>query len=388
MNKQQDKLSKILSLLHDPTFVTFELEQEAPSIFNAVGRTHTETWHSALLGWLFNPNSSHSLGVFPLNRLFLLLQVQEQQSLKGYNFDLNDLLARGDFSEARARPNEKELAEVSVVGVGRFDVFVDKMKLDPWEEIQLIIETKVRGRIDKKQCRKYIEYVELKKSDNVFILPIFVAPTSHLIGSPKELFGNDAWMSVDYQSIYDEVIEPCVQHPSISEFGKFTLLEYTKTLKYRQQGDEPLAVTQKERDLVDALMERHELAIRALYEILSQSRDEFEEIEDMGEQTKNLIKIKIKNRVFEQPSLSKLYQEVLKYLYNENYLSNVELPVATGAKRYLLATEPRHPLGNQFVRPVKHQSYYMESHKSRDGGLHDLAKLLELCGLTMQVISK
>ncbi len=74
---RSDRRSEILELVHDPRFIDFELLQEAPSIFNAVGRTHTETWHSALLGWLLDPSSSHSLGVFPLKRFLLLCRTHD-----------------------------------------------------------------------------------------------------------------------------------------------------------------------------------------------------------------------------------------------------------------------------------------------------------------------
>src|SRR5438552_5256024 len=104
--KPSNRLHDILALVHDPIFVAFELEQEAPSIFNAVGRTHTETWHSALLGWLFDPNSSHALGAFPLSRLLLFLSTVDGLTLERRGTDLKRLLARGDFSEARVRPNE------------------------------------------------------------------------------------------------------------------------------------------------------------------------------------------------------------------------------------------------------------------------------------------
>ncbi|MBV9852722.1 MAG: PD-(D/E)XK nuclease family protein, partial [Armatimonadetes bacterium] len=92
---QQDALNSILWLLHDPLFVDFELQQEAPSVFRAVGRTHTETWHSALLGWLLNPGSSHDLGLFPLQRFILLIKNQNQAATHG--IDLDDLLVNGDL---------------------------------------------------------------------------------------------------------------------------------------------------------------------------------------------------------------------------------------------------------------------------------------------------
>ena len=173
-----DKLNLILSLIHDPTFIAFESEQEAPSIFNAVGRTYTETWHSALLGWLFDPESSHGLGEFPLARLILLLKAEDTLTTAKRGIDLNELLAQGDFSDARVRPNERELAEISVKGVGRFDILVDQIKLEPFQEVQILIEAKVKAQIDSVQCGKYIAHIAQKKTGGTFIIPVFVAPTS------------------------------------------------------------------------------------------------------------------------------------------------------------------------------------------------------------------
>ncbi len=262
-----DRISAILTLVHDPLFVEFELEQEAPTVFNAVGRTHTETWHSALLGWLLDPNSSHSLGLFPLTRLLLFLSIQDTLPTATRGIDLKELLVTGDFSSARVRPNERELTEVTV-GDMRFDVLIDGIKAELWDEVQLLIEVKVKAKINSEQNQKYINYIEEQKKKRILILPVFVAPTGKLKGT--NVLGSETWLRVTYQDTNDEIIEPCLQHPTISQFGKFTLSEYVKTLKYRQQGGEPLSVTQKERDMANSLLEKHEPAIRALYEILSQ----------------------------------------------------------------------------------------------------------------------
>lgn len=379
-----DKLYSILAFLHDPTFVAFELNQEAPTVFNAVGRTFTETWHSALLGWLLDPMGSHQLGLFPITRFLLLLKAQDTLSAQDRRIDFNQLLSQGDFTRTRVRPNERELAEVAVVDVGRFDIFVDGIDLLPWKEVQLLVETKVKDKVNKNQCSKYITYINKRAQDSVLIIPIFIAPAKQLIGTPSQLFGDNSWIAVDYQDICDEVIELCLQHPSISTFGQFTLSEYIKTLKYRQKGGEPLAITQQERDMVNALWEKHEVAIRALYEILSQSNDDVAPLTTVGGQAQNSIKIKIGNKVFDEPSVTKLYDQVLQFLVDGNHLSNLQLPVATGAKRYLIADQPAHQRGNEFIKPVGYKGFYMEANKSRDDALRDLSQLLAMCGLALQ----
>jgi hypothetical protein len=384
--KPDTSLHDILALIHDPTFVAFEIDQEAPTIFNAVGRTYTETWHSALLGWLFDPKSSHGLGLYPLNRLLMLLQIEDTLDVTARSVDINQLLTQGELSQARVRPNERDLTEVSVTGVGRFDILTDQIELLPWKDIQILIEVKVNAPIDKNQCQRYISYIEIKKKENVLIIPVFVAQENYLIGSSKDLFGDDSWIRSSFRDIYDDIIEPCLNHRKISDFGKYTLGEYVKTLKHRQKGGEPLAITQKDREMVNALMDRHGPAIQSLYEILSQSSDDFEPLTSGGNTAKEAIKIKVGNKRFSEPSISKIYYQVLKFLDEKGSLDTLELPIASGAKRYLLAREPFHQQGNSFLKPVEYKGYYMEANKSRIGGLSDLSKLLNICGLSLEVI--
>jgi hypothetical protein len=214
-------------------------------------------------------------------------------------------------------------------------------------------------------------------------VPVFLAPESYFIGSPEQLFGEPGWTPIGFQTLYDEVIEPCLQHFSISQFGKYTLTEYIKTLKYRRKGT-PLAVAQSDRELINNLLRNHRPAIEALYEILSQQSPEFDASVLSREGGKSKIKINIDGWAVEATSIAKLYRAVLEHLYQLGKLQTLELPISSGTKRYLLANEPIHPLVNAFVYPVDYKGYFMEANKSRDGGLSDLAKLITFCGLTMR----
>ena len=222
---------------------------------------------------------------------------------------------------------------------------------------------------------------------------MFVAPQSYLTTRPVDLFGSDAWISISFQDIYDEVIENCLSHESISSFGKFTLHEYVKTLKYHQKRGEPLAITQTDRAMVQSLFERHEPAVRALYEILAQVNDEFEPLQPGGSGPRPDIKVQVDNQVdnttttLQAASISKLYAQALEYLHHKGCLDKLELPLASDPKRYLLAMEPKHQQGNSFLKPVSYQGYVMEANKSRDGGLSDLSKLFQACGLSLKIIS-
>jgi hypothetical protein len=72
-------------------------------------------------------------------------------------------------------------------------------------------------------------------------------------------------------------------------------------------------------------------------------------------------------------------------LYENRRLENLQLPVESGTKRYLIAREPNHQRGNEFIKPVEYKGYFMEANKSRDQGLHDLEKLVKPCSLPFQL---
>ncbi len=96
------------------------------------------------------------------------------------------------------------------------------------------------------------------------------------------------------------------------------------------------------------------------------------------------ISIKVGDTTFKAISVSDLYKRVLEFLDENGCLEKLELPIATGTKRYLIAKEPRHQRGNDFTQPVDYKGYYMEANKSRDSAVRDLGKLVEQCGFTLQ----
>ena len=69
------------------------------------------------------------------------------------------------------------------------------------------------------------------------------------------------------------------------------------------------------------------------------------------------------------------------------FLSNAELPIATGSKRYILSTTPHHPTGEEFRAGAHYKGFHMETNKSRLGALYDLENMLKKLGLAMTRIN-
>ena len=125
------------------------------------GLTHTETWHSALLGWLVRSEGQLFIGIVPTGKALAAINSLDDLPLERRGIDLNELSVSGDFSAVRVRPNERELFEVTVSDM-RFDIFVDGIRHDrsTWKEVHLLCEVKVNAAIDKRQNRNYIEYTK------------------------------------------------------------------------------------------------------------------------------------------------------------------------------------------------------------------------------------
>jgi ADP-ribosylglycohydrolase/tetratricopeptide (TPR) repeat protein/protein-tyrosine phosphatase len=86
------------------------------------------------------------------------------------------------------------------------------------------------------------------------------------------------------------------------------------------------------------------------------------------------------NETFTAKNIPDLYQQILKFLVESGEINNIELPFATGPKRYLIACEPIHPSGQNFMAPVEYKGYFMEAHNNRTAAIANLEKLTNALG--------
>lgn len=81
------------------------------------------------------------------------------------------------------------------------------------------------------------------------------------------------------------------------------------------------------------------------------------------------------DETFTAKNIPDLYRQILKFLVECGDMNNIELPFATGPKRYLIAREPIHPSGQKFMTPVEYEGYFMEAHNNRTAAISNLEKL-------------
>ncbi|MGE3465704.1 MAG: ADP-ribosylglycohydrolase family protein [Pyrinomonadaceae bacterium] len=75
-----------------------------------------------------------------------------------------------------------------------------------------------------------------------------------------------------------------------------------------------------------------------------------------------------------------LYGQVLRVLVDSGEINSLDLPFATGPKRYLIARKPIHPSGQNFMAPVEYNSFFMEAHNNRTAAITNLEKLKNALG--------
>lgn len=208
--------SKIENLITDSRFQELKFRQERTNVFTIVGQTHTEHWHSSFISWLLDPHSSMRLGHFPLARLLCLYMIKNPDC----GFTLRDI-----YSWNLDKVKFQTEKDASMNGKKRsIDVYGES------DELILVIENKVNARENYNnsstgQTQDYYDYVEAHKTEKQRVLYFFITADC------KQNSYADMYVQITYQEMYDSIIEKCIEHPQVSEDGKYLLEQYAANLR-------------------------------------------------------------------------------------------------------------------------------------------------------------
>jgi hypothetical protein len=100
------------------------------------------------------------------------------------------------------------------------------------------------------------------------------------------------------------------------------------------------------------------------------------------------IKIKLGTKIFEAPSIPKMYVKVLKFVIDNGSIKKLSIPWGFGSKRYFVykGKNPIHPSGRAFFFPVSYEDYHMEAHVSRSTGIRHLKEFCEELGHNFELL--
>lgn len=206
----------IEKLVTDARFQDLKYRQEKTNIFTIVGQTHTEHWHSSFMSWLFDVHSSMRLGHFPLARLLVMYMIRQPEcgfTLRDiYNWNLDAV----KFCTEKDASYEGKKRSIDVYGES--------------DELIIVIENKVNAHENynnstQGQTLDYYHYVEAHKSPKQRALYFFIT------ADQKQTPYADMYVQISYQELYDGIISKCMEHPQVSEDGKYLLEQYAANLR-------------------------------------------------------------------------------------------------------------------------------------------------------------
>ena len=412
---------RIARLVSSPSFQRASALQSQPCIFNAVARTHTETWHSSFLGWLLSPTGSHGLGTFPLSQFLLAVagctvgpgenEIKERALLTRGELAL--LAARAGSSGFTVHPSEDHPAELGIPSgkkkpkIDRFDVVLEAPAAPLDEErthrVRIIVEVKVDAPLDAGQAKRYGDSLArwigartegaAQRSTGALV---FLGRSDDVHGTSEATTDDSRWYCLDYQQLHDDVLIPCVEHPALSTAMRPLLEHYLINLRSPRGRKGRMCYTDDEKRLALEIFDEHRDTLRELAElVLADGEHEVAQLvadatapvqASSGRSTS--VELVINGKSHRYPSVVQMCQEVVRMVYNER--PDVGTPFGSGRKRYFVNDEPLHQDGSPFTRKAQLMlkdgtTLYYESNHSRQSGLKEVTRLLEAAGYKVTV---
>lgn len=231
----------MVALLTDPTFRRLEYQIGRENFLSVLGRSFTERWHSAFLGWLLSSESDHGLGVIPMG-YFLLAVSRAAQASGRPAIPVADLLG----SRVKEAATALEFP-VLLPGTDKrlyFDIFAEGTieVRNTIRKLSVVVENKVKADERQDQTKDYeLCIAEMRRVLGIdaptYDLRVFLIPTRE--GDDIRTPSGATFIPFSYQQLYDEVIRLCLSEPQLSVFGRTFLQQYVANLR------SPVAVSKR-----------------------------------------------------------------------------------------------------------------------------------------------
>lgn len=205
-DKHEDVFQAISNFYASRTYTLLNRRMLTVPFMEAIGKSRSETCHSAFLNWLFQSNELQYSVAPPATSLLRLLAARSM-----YDSDLMDntlcteiLTNNIEVYHVESHP---EQSTSSKFGNGRSDLeIIVKYRICrddivTTKSIRIIIENKIDSHEGKNQCKKYYEHYQ-RKNDVDYTLYTYLAPIT-----PDKL-SSKHFITITYQDILNKVILP------------------------------------------------------------------------------------------------------------------------------------------------------------------------------------
>jgi hypothetical protein len=287
--------AQILAIESDPAFTAIQkIAADCDSrvnFFRIVGRTHTETWHSAFWAWLLDPCGSHGLSSLPLRLLLELLADHGRTNVPPESTvqppfvrpeQLHTLATQKALEHLITQPSEKIRDEKRLSDDCRLDIWLELPESISIEtpdlsgrRLRIVIELKVDASPDGDQLNRYAERLLEKypHHDKEAFLCIFIGRVSRNLTLPDRVgdsWLDPRWFQTDYQQLYDRLLQPI--HTELANKPQSTDVAHLVSqyiLNLASGKGKPMAITDHERQLARAFLNNHRDTLSLLCDITS-----------------------------------------------------------------------------------------------------------------------
>lgn len=249
------------------------------SLLDIWGVGRKENGHSNFLAWLLNPEESHGLGNFALQKLLLLLASFRLSSEQQLPESLQHAILAGK-NIIRSAKVERE----APIPDGRLDILTSielTQELEGIKRLQIVIENKIDASERKGQTNRYYEYFSTKDEEGTKTIYVYLSPMQ---ASPcKDVH----FIHIYYQHVLDSLLTPALKLYNISEYTRFLLEEYIRHLSFFDSESTFIAMNEHHRGLLIKFWEENSPLIGACAQAISEDPDVSPEVQ---ESARNIVK--------------------------------------------------------------------------------------------------
>lgn len=209
INNFEDVFAAISTFYSSETYAKLSRRLQTIPYMEVIGKSRSETCHSAFLQWLFNAQELQHAVSSPVKSLLRLLAVRSMynpdlMSKKLCNAILTNSLEIEDVSA------QLEQSTKSEEGNGRSDIeIMAHIKNNEHSTpIRIVIENKIDSHEGENQCKKYYEYYQ-KHTDVEETIYVYLAVV------PPDKLSSTHFIKITYQDILNKVIDPLMHDNTI-----------------------------------------------------------------------------------------------------------------------------------------------------------------------------
>lgn len=251
------------------------------SLLDIWGVGRKENGHSNFLAWLLNPEESHGLGSFALQKLLLLLASfrlsPEQQLPESLQYAI--LAGQNIIRFAKV---ERE----APIPNGRLDILISielTQELEGIKRLQIVIENKIDANETDEQTVRYYRHFN---THPVEVHPIYVYLSPMQAPPCKDVH----FIHIYYQHVLDSLLTPALKLYNISEYTRFLLEEYIRHLSFLNSESPFIAMNEHQRKLLIKFWEENSALMLACAQAISEDPDVSPEVQESARQFVQQVK--------------------------------------------------------------------------------------------------